>query len=243
MKLPCLLFLLIATVCCNSKKKDNSRMRELHEQKLLLWEKTPEPYYNQIPDSMRKWVFVFKKVLIEDQRYRNTRIGTSLKEAKVQRQLDSLNQVIVTSFLDNYGWPTTLDVGFFGIQAIGMTIQHAPLQIQERYYSKLVTAYKRDKLLAETLSLLEDRINMRRKRYQYYGTQAVSYKGKAVVYPIYEIDSIDSRRRRIGLRQTIDEYLRLLQIEWKVDEYKEMLPGIIKEFRVSDSIGINWERQ
>lgn len=241
MKRTYLLFFLLAIICCNSKKNDYAQVREAHQQKLLYWEQMPEPYYYRIPDSMRKWIPVFKRVLIDDQRYRNSRAGISVAEGRAQRALDSQNLVTVTSFLDKYGWPKTLNAGYFGRMAIGMTIQHAPLHIQERYFSMLVNAFKQDRLLAETLALLEDRINMRRKRYQNFGTQAVPYKGKAVLYPVYNPDSVDSRRRRLGLVQNLGEYLKLLQIDWNVEEYRKLLPELINEFNITDTTRLNHE--
>jgi hypothetical protein len=153
---------------------------------------------------MKKCIPIFKNVLITDQKHRLIGYGFTEEGLKEQITIDSLNLIVVTSYLDKYGWPAAFDVGFFGQRAVGMTIQHSPLKIQENYYPYLVEAFKRDSFLFETLALLEDRINVRNKRLQCYGTQLMNYKGKQVLFPVFEVDSLENRRKRIGFHMSIN---------------------------------------
>ena len=248
MKIPALTFCILFLIACNSNKnaaKDNiAKLKAAHTAKIERMRTIPEPFIQRVPDSMKKWIPILRDVLADDQKIRMAGVIHYTKEEwNEQAALDSQNLKIVTSYLDRYGWPVIFDVGLIGQKAIGLIIQHSPLQIQEKYYPYLIKAYKRDTLLFETLALLEDRINMRNHRYQYYGSQVVPYKGKQTLYPVLNIDKIDSTRKRIGIKMPIGEYLKILNVEWDVTAYKQLLPALIKEFKVSDSSGIHFERQ
>jgi len=191
---------------------------------------------------MKKWIPVFKEVYVNDLKNRMVGYGFTKSGLQEQRKLDSENVKIVTAYLDTYGWPAITDMGFIGQRAVGMTIQHAPLAIQEKYYPSLVAAYKRDPHLFETLALLEDRINMYNRRFQYYGTQVVAYQGKQVLFPVHNIDSLEIRRKQLGFKMTMVDYMKLLKADWNVEAYKQMLPELVTAFKVTDTLGVhyNW---
>jgi hypothetical protein len=238
--------LILVTVfagCKPQKYNAYQKAKAEHDKRMELLKTAPEPYYNKVADSMKKWIPVFKSVYINDQKNRIVGYGFTKDGWKEQQVLDSQNLKIVTSYLDTYGWPAATDAGFIGQRAIGMTIQHSPLIIQEKYYPALVKAYKRDSLLFETLALLEDRINMRNRRLQFYGTQLVSYKGKQVLYPVSDIDSLEIWRKRIGFKITMADYMKLLHSNWNTEAYKLILPDLVKEFKVSDTSGIHYRWQ
>jgi hypothetical protein len=236
-----LLIIITLFIGCKSQKNGAYvKAKYEHDKRMELLNVAPEPYYNKVADSMKKWVPIFKNVYINDQKNRLVGYGFTKDGWKEQLLLDSQNLKIVTSYLDTYGWPAAFDVGFIGQRAIGMAIQHSPLIIQEKYYPLLVNAYKRDSLLFETVALLEDRINKRNRRFQFYGTQLVSYKGKQVLYPVFNIDSLEIWRKRIGFKITIVDYMKLLNTNWNIDDYKLMLPNLVNEFKVSDTLGIHF---
>lgn len=237
--------LLVITIFAGCKSPENKayqKAKALHDKRMELLKAIPDPYYNKVADSMKKWIPVFKRVHINDQKNRLVGYGFTKEGLKEQRMLDSQNLKIVTAYVDRYGWPAAADVGFIGQRAIGMTIQHSPLKIQEKYYPYLVKAYKRDSFLFQTLALLEDRINIRNKRFQFYGTQLVSYKGKPVLYPVYNIDSLEIWRKQIGFKTTMADYMKLLKSNWNIAEYKLILPDLINEFKVSDTLGIHYRK-
>ena len=237
-----LIIILLFAGCKSQKNSAYIKAKSEHDKILEILKTSPDPYYNKVADSMKKWIPIFKTVYINDQKNRLVGYGFTKSGLQEQQLLDSENLKIVVYYLDNYGWPAATDIGIIGQRAIGMTIQHSPLAIQEKYYPSLVKAYRRDPLLFETLALLEDRINMRNRRFQYYGTQLVYYKGKQVLYPVYNIDSLEIRRKRLGLKMPMADYMKLLRSTWNPEEYKQMLPNLISEFKVSDTLGIhyNW---
>ena len=242
-----LLFCFLILIACNSNRKStkakDAQLKAQQEARIAFIRISPEPLYDKVADSMKKWISIFRDVLANDQK--NRIIGYTAytpEEKKEQLSLDSQNLKIVTSYLDKYGWPVKYDIGFIGQRAIGITIQHSPLTVQEKYYPYLVGAYEGDSSLYETLALLEDRINMKNHRFQYYGTQVVTFQGKQVLYPVFNIDSLEIYRKRLGFKFTMKAYLGLLKANWDVNEYKLILPQLVKEFKVSDTMGFHYER-
>ena len=90
---------------------------------------------------------------------------------------------------------------------------------------------------------MEDRINMRNKRPQYYGTQVVYVGGKPVLYPVVSVDSIELYRKQLGNFIPLDKYLSSLHVDWNPAEYKKNLPALKEKLKVSDSLGIHYTFQ
>ena len=233
-------FIFLISSCRNKTNDEFIKAKSNHESRLKLLEAFPEPFYEKIPDSMKLWLPFLRQVYVDDQKFRIIGFGMTLEESRMQKILDSINLQKVIFYLDQHGWPDKFDVGFFGKKAVAMVIQHAPLKTQEKYYPSLIEAYKKDLLLFETVALLEDRINMRNHRRQFYGTQVVIFKKKNVLYPVANIDSIENYRRQIGIKMPLNAYLTMLKVEWNITEYKKIIPEIEKEFKVSDTLGIHF---
>lgn len=201
-----------------------------------------EPLMYLIPDSMKEWVPVFHKIWRTDQKYRVIDI-TGLFEKKLQEQnkLDSVNQKIISGFLDKYGYPEAKQVGIIGTKAIRNVLQHSPLAMQEKYFPLMAEAYKKKPVvMGEYLGMLEDRINMRRNRQQYYGTQLIYYKNSYTLYPVVNVDSLDTYRKKMGFTWTTGEYLKQFDVKWEPEEYKKILPDLIMLYKVTDTIGLHF---
>lgn len=221
--------------------KEIAELRKNHDLRLKVTRMGFDPYYKSVPDSMKKWIGIFSNVLADDQKNRITGLNMMTKaEANEQNALDSVNLKIVSGFIDKYGWPAKYDAGFKAQTAIAMVIQHAPLKIQEKYYPYLVEAFKRDRFLFEYLALLEDRINVRNNRLQYYGTESVMLEGKMILYPVVNIDSIDIYRNRLGPFMPVKDYMALLKVDWNAEDYKTKLPEFQKKLHVSDTLGLHY---
>lgn len=238
-----LVFVTLILGCSTRKKAEFAKLKADHTTKMNLLRSAPEPFYKKIPDSMKHWIPILRNVFVDDQKYRIVGFNFSdfsKEEREEQKKLDSQNLNIVITYLDKHGWPALNEVGLIGQRAIGIVIQHSQLKVQEKYYPFLVEAYKRDSSLYETLALLEDRINMRNHKFQYYGSQLISYKGSMVLYPVYNIDSIEDYRRKIGFKMPLKEYFKLLKVDSNITKYKELLPELMTAFKVSDSLGIHY---
>lgn len=142
---------------------------------------------------------------------------------------DSLNLVKVINIIDKYGWLGPQDVGMNGSQALFLVIQHASLAVQQKYLPLIRTAEKNGKTLSSNLAILEDRINMREKKKQVYGSQVFKNKqtGEMCFYPIADPDHVDEKRKTMGL-QPIADYAKLFKLTWDVEVYKKNLPQIEK---------------
>ena len=84
---------------------------------------------------------------------------------------DSLNQVIITGILDNYGWLGTNDIGMEGNATLFLVIQHANIKTQEEYLPMMRDAVNKGNARAASLALLEDRVALRQGGKQIYGSQ------------------------------------------------------------------------
>ena len=235
----CFIIIIFLFSCTNQKKAAELKMiRNNHESRIKLIRVLPDPMDKRIPDSMKKWIPVMRNVLADDQMYRIVGLGEIKEDWLKQKVLDSVNLKIITSYIDQYGWPENFNMGLFGMKAVGMTIQHAPVGVQTKYYPALLKAVRQDTLLREFLALLEDRINVRNNRCQYYGTQTVFYNGKQVLYPVCYPDSFEMYRAQLKLLP-IDNYLQLLKLKWNKTEYLQMLPDLRKGLKVSDTLGLH----
>lgn len=229
-----LFFILIS---CNSKH--NSKKPSFDPKRFL--DSLPEPLLSKIPDSMKKWLPVLETVRRNDQKFRSIEDPSLLEDNKEeQRILDKENLRIVDSFFNIYGYPNPKLIGIKAMIGLNSVIQHAPLEIQEKYFGYVCKAYEKGDVPGETLALLEDRIIIRNNRKQYYGTQLVVYKNKYIPYPLVNVDSLFLYRKKMKMPWSMEYYLKRFKSEWDSTQYKEKLPALIKYFRTTDSIGIHF---
>lgn len=138
-----------------------------------------------------------------------------------QDRADSLNRVAVDSLLQN-GWPEGLSE--HSNRTIWLIIDHADVEYQERYLPLIEQQAVRGTISPSDYATLLDRVNVRRQRPQRFGTQT-GYKQRddevfTFVYPIEDIDALDSLRLSVGL-DSMHLYLRqvseTLGTEVKID--------------------------
>lgn len=220
---------------CRSTIRPSANDKQLndHQGRIRIIEVMPELLLKKIPDSMKPWVPIFRKVWADDQRYRLQNNMEYLHlHGSEQKRLDSINLTIVDSFFTRYNrWPYKKWAGFLAEHATGLVIQHAPLAKQEHYYPIMKNAYQAGEVLGATLAMLQDRINVRNKRLQLYGTQFIYVDDKEVLYPVADVDSLDARRKRIGLIP-IEGYFTMFKLKWDMEAYKKRLPELQKSLGV-----------
>lgn len=177
----------------------------------------------------------FRKTYYRDQFFRdkNNR-AYYLVNVKKQNILDSLNQKFICSFLDKFGFQPVSKIGVFGQEAIFLTLIHADLGIQERYYRKAIEARKRILISPNLYTAFIDRFLMQKNCFQLYGTQMINYKGKFIPYPL-KLNGLNQRRKEAGLVEGFEDVI-YSSFEYKFipEEYLKILPALIKEFRVQD---------
>ncbi|MFT4202472.1 MAG: hypothetical protein QM610_01045 [Chitinophagaceae bacterium] len=140
---------------------------------------------------------------------------------------DSLNLNRLTSILDK-GWPPIEIIGENAEQTIYLVIQHAPLPVQEKYFSAMEIATQKGFVQPSDLAYLKDRILWRQHKLQIYGSQVkANAQGKALYpYPMEDPGNINLRRFKVGL-YSMEEYMNKMHGTWDVKEYEKILPTLI----------------
>ena len=120
---------------------------------------------------------------------------------------DSINEIEVGKIIDRYGWLGANEVGDLANQSLWLVIQHAPIEIQEKYLPYLRESVEKGESEGWYLAFLEDRILMRNGEKQIYGSQSTFNKetGKFHIYPIRDPENVNEKRNEIGL-EPIEEY-------------------------------------
>ena len=44
------------------------------------------------------------------------------------------------------------------------------------------------------------------------------------------------------MQMSISDYLKIMNVKWDINEYKQTLPELIKEYKISDTMGIHYSR-
>lgn len=123
------------------------------------------------------------------------------------RHLEQLKAII-----DKHGWPTHELVGEDGAHAAWLLVQHmdADPDFQERCLALLESAVARGQASAKDLAYLADRVRVARGKLQVYGTQFRQEDGYTVLAPVENPESLDERRRSVGL-PSMDEYYEMMK--------------------------------
>lgn len=142
---------------------------------------------------------------------------------KINKQ-DSINLQIVSSILDEKGWLGPKVVGDKGNNALFLVIQHADIEVQEKYLPLMRKAVENGNARGTGLALLEDRVALRNGKKQIYGSQIGRNKdtGEYYVLPLEDPDKVDERRAAVGLG-SMQEYIQIWGLNWDVEAHKEQL--------------------
>lgn len=196
-----------------------------------------DPFRLKVADSLKHLIPILDSVYYYDQLYRvNNNTKLLFQNKNKQKRIDSINLLIVDSVIRKYGILGMNDIGIYGHMAITMTIQHSDIETQKKYLPEFKKALGRKKIGPVTYAMLEDRVLVKSGKMQIYGTQVmVSSKNKiAELLPVVSPDSIDIRRKSIGLIQPISDYLKQFGIAWNLEEYKKQLPGLKIKHKIID---------
>ncbi len=204
------------------------------------WDKTVRGIYANREIAMARsgldktLVAIFDTIVYDDQGLRS-RISyvennygvnsTAMKDLwKRINEKDSINVLKVTALLDKYGWLPASKIGNDGNTAQFLVIQHAPLNVQQKYLPLMREAVKNGNAQSYDLALLEDRVNLRTGKKQLYGSQMVvdTATGKFYVRPLEDPEHVDELRAKVGL-QPLADYVRSFNITWSLEQYKKDL--------------------
>ncbi len=162
-----------------------------------------------------------EKVSENDQMYRKdtnlSSLGSDSEPWRKQTELDIENLKIIEKVIKNYGYPGKRLVGSELSDVAFLVIQHAPVEKQELYLSAVEKAVKNCDLDRTNLPYLIDRIRMRKKIPQLYGTQLIwnNMKEKLELYPVEDIQSVDYRRDQMNL-YPLRDYLKDNNVDFTI---------------------------
>jgi hypothetical protein len=205
-----ILVLFITLSACTNKKSVHSSIEQTDSLLCVLHERDQQ---------IRHKLMSVQQAYIAEQR--TELIDSIVMLVAEQDRVDSLNRVAVDSLLQN-GWPEGLSEQ--SNRTIWLIIDHADVEYQERYLPLIGQQAVRGTISPSDYATLLDRVNVRRQRPQRYGTQT-GYKQRddevfTFVYPIENIDALDSLRLSVGL-DSMHLYLRqvseTLGTEVKID--------------------------
>lgn len=192
----CALLLSFFTSCVNKKNKQllaeqtDSLLCELHDRDQLI----------------RHELMRVQRAFIAEQR--TELIDSIVLFVDEQERSDSINRCVIDSLLRD-GWPEGLSEQ--SNHTIWLIIDHADVEYQERYLPLIEQQVLRGTINAADYATLSDRVNIRRQRPQRYGTQTgyKQHNGETFtyVYPIEDVDKLDSLRLSVGL-DSMHLYLR-----------------------------------
>lgn len=160
-------------------------------------------------------------------------INKQLKEKiNVMLKQDALNLSFVTDLLEKQGWPNKNDVSLNGGQAVFLVLQHADLATQKKFLPVVEEAVKVGNTLPSNLAILKDRIGIREKGEQIYGSQIWTDPATQNKYVDVLIDpeNVDKRRAEVGL-PSMGIYLKFLQMDWDPVDYKNNILPKLKDLK------------
>ena len=216
--------------------------KHMHKDKDLesLWEKAAwEPIANLVKANLEEYEKDFDKPLkaqldairVKDQVLRQLideaeeKFGRDSEEMTyfwdlIQEQ-DSINELAVLKIIDERGWPGSSLVGNNANTTVWLVIQHAPLETQEKYLPLLKESVKKGESRGSNLALLEDRIEVRNKRPQIYGSQISMNKetNKYEISNLLDPENVDKRRAEVGLGP-LANYVKRWDIEFTIEQKK-----------------------
>lgn len=201
-----------------------------------------DPNRKNVSDSLKHLIPILDSILESDQQYRwgmiNNPYGKAAQEKafanfmshkKEQKLIDSINVIKVTAIINRYGWLGYKTIGVQESKALFMVIQHADKTTQEKYLPLLRKAVIEKKEFPHHLAMLEDRVTLKNKQYQIYGTQILTTPTKNYLFPLIDPEKVIERRKAIGLDSaSFQNYLNQFKIKWDIETYNQELPIVKK---------------
>lgn len=214
------------------------RKDKRYERLLKIIEANKEKAEAKLDKSLVK---ILDSVLYYDQKYRSqiekveSQYGRKSKEwDELARKItyhDSVNEKTVIAMLDKYGWLGPDVVGNNGNTALFLVIQHADIDVQQKYLPMMREAVKNNKAKPSSLALLEDRVALGTGGKQIYGSQINrDDNGAYYVMELEDPEHVDERRAQVGL-PPLAEYTMRWGFKWDVAEYKKRIEAASKNKR------------
>jgi len=151
---------------------------------------------------------------------------------KIITAQDSINLIVIEDIIEKYGYPGKTLVGEPTNKSAWYVIQHSNSNSIEKYFPIIKKAGEKNEIPMTLVAMMEDRMLMNKGLEQIYGSQGsgnlITNKetGKEewvqFIWPIKEPKKVNELRKTIGFSTTIEEYSKILGIEYKVYTIEEI---------------------
>lgn len=161
--------------------------------------------------KIKDQAFYYHKKLADNQLF-----SSAIWELK--RIINEQNLLRLESLIAEYGWPKKSEVGDMAAGTAFLIIQHADLETQKKYLPVMTESANIGEAEWSSLAMLIDRINMREKKPQIYGSQVK--KNQDGIYEVFEIEEpeyVNQRRAKVGLGP-IEDYVQHWDIVWTIEQ-------------------------
>ena len=161
-------------------------------------------------DSLR---IILEKVHDVDQGYRArlSKMGEPGPELAAEvKKADARNLAQVTAILDEYGWLAKGSIGLKASEALYLVVQRSDLATMEKYFPQLKEQAEKGNATKRNAAILEDKILVRKRQKQRYGTQArartlPSGDVEYFIWPVEDPSGVNARRSKMGFKLTVEE--------------------------------------
>ncbi len=116
------------------------------------------------------------------------------------QHFDSVSLAIVTAIIDEHGWLSKRHIGKAANHTLFLAIQHAAdHSVREKYFPLLRASAENGDSELSDMATMQDRMLVEEGELQLYGTQSKMVDGELVPFPIADPESVNKRRRKVGL--------------------------------------------
>jgi tetratricopeptide (TPR) repeat protein len=132
-----------------------------------------------------------------------------------KRKLNEENQRALAKLIEEKGWPKKSVVGAGCANTAFLVVQHADLQLQQKYLPLIQRLCKAGEAGWQEYALMYDRVQVSSGKAQRYGSQ-VHYNPDTKKNELFDLEDpakVDQWRKELGL-QPLAAYLKHFQIAW-----------------------------
>ena len=136
---------------------------------------------------------------------------------KAKSDLNAENLEEMNELLAEYGWPKYSDVGDLAADAPLLVINHHESEaFRMKYLDRIKEACLAGEGSCMEYAKIHDRILVNTDREQTYGMQFKFEGGVLVPFPIEKPETVDRRRKAIGLEPLAEYLKRKINYDWKI---------------------------
>jgi hypothetical protein len=145
--------------------------------------------------------------------------GKNLKDPYLwDEDVDKTNTKRMKEIIESIGWPTISKVGKEASSGAWLLVQHADHDAGfQRKCLDMMKELSHDEIDRRDIALLEDRVLLKEKGYQLYGTQYTQEGNRHIPMPIHEPERVDERRKEMGL-DTLEENIARMHKKYPMSD-------------------------